>query len=163
RPFSDAALAHVQRMFEELERQARADAEAEAVAADAIELGRSLDVRYLGADAALSISQPADGDYAAAFTFEHRRLYGYAHENRPLEIVAARVEAVGRSATRLPESHAMDSASCPPHGTHAMHFDGELQSAALYHRDRLNAGARITGPAIVVEPLTTTIIDPGWK
>ena len=44
-----------------------------------------------------------------------------------------------------------------------MYFDGELLSAALYRRERLSAGAKITGPAIVVEPLTTTIIDPGWQ
>ena len=42
----------------------------------------------------------------AAFDAEHRKLYGYVHEGRELEIVAVRVEARGRSsstAAALPE------------------------------------------------------------
>ena len=43
---------------------------------------------------------PADDDFAAAFAAEHRQRYGYAHDGRPLEIVAARVEVVGSRGER---------------------------------------------------------------
>src|SRR5205823_228113 len=150
-------------IFDELERQARADVTAEGVPGNSVETRQSLDLRYQGADASLTISRPGDGDYAASFAAEHRRLYGYIHENRPLETVAARVEAIGRSQTILPASHALKSKACPPHGSQPLYFDGEFHSAALYRREELTAGTRIVGPAIIVEPLTTTIIDPGWE
>src|SRR5205823_2004586 len=87
----------------------------------------------------------------------------YIHENRPLEIVAARVAAVGRSDTRLDPSHRAEAVGCEPHGFHALLIDGQPKSAALYDREKLLPGAQLTGPAVIVEALTTTIIDPGWQ
>jgi 5-oxoprolinase (ATP-hydrolysing) len=159
----DEGLDEVLRLFVELEQLARGDVASEGIAADCIQTRRSLDLRYQGTDATLGVGQPTDDDYTAAFAAEHRRRYGYVHENRPLEIVAARVEAIGRSAGALPPSKTVDPIACNPHGAHAIHDGGQTHDAALYHRNQLPAGAQITGPAIVVEPLTTTIIDPGWQ
>jgi N-methylhydantoinase A len=38
---------------------------------------------------------------------------------------------------------------------------GEMERAALYVRDELEAGARLRSPAIVVEYSATTLIPPG--
>ncbi len=65
---------------------------------------RSLDVRYRGVDSYLTIPWPSDDDFARAFAAAHRQRYGYTHEGRPLEIVAARVEVVGRVGDELPWS-----------------------------------------------------------
>src|SRR5262249_53921076 len=89
--------------------------------------------------------------------------YGYIHEGRPLEIVAARVRAAHPSPTTLPQSQRLDSHQPTADGSHSLYFEGGLRSASLFHRDRLTPGACITGPAIIVEPLTTTIPDPGWE
>jgi N-methylhydantoinase A len=35
--------------------------------------------------------------------------------------------------------------------------------ARLYHRDRLEAGNRIAGPAVLLQYDTTTVIPPGWS
>ncbi|MBW8886053.1 MAG: hydantoinase, partial [Planctomycetia bacterium] len=81
---------NLQKIFDDLEHSARSDVASEGIPQSRIETRRSLDLRYQGVDAPLTIPQPADSDYATAFTIEHRRLYGYVHENCPLEIVAAR-------------------------------------------------------------------------
>jgi 5-oxoprolinase (ATP-hydrolysing) len=159
----DSKLGQLHRVFSELERQAREEVEAEGVAAAAIEVTRSLDLRYQGADAALTVAQPGNGDYASAFAAAHRQLYGYIHENRPLEIVAARVEAIGRASTRLAAAGPTPPTVCQPHGSHEVYFDSRFHAAALFHRAEISPGAHISGPAIIVEPLTTTIIDPGWN
>ena len=49
-----------------------------------------------------SFSEDRGETWSEAYGEEHRRLYGYEHRDRPLEIVAARVEAVGRSSEQLP-------------------------------------------------------------
>ena len=65
------------------------------------EIHRRLDLRYEGLDASLTIDEPMDGDYAAAFNAAHQKLFGYLQTGRSIEIVAARVEAVWRSPERL--------------------------------------------------------------
>jgi 5-oxoprolinase (ATP-hydrolysing) len=145
-----------------LEQQAREAVLAENDSA-IVEMRRELDLRYRGADVSLAISEPADGDFAAAFGTEHRRRYGYVHEHRPLEVVAARVEAVGRNLLRLPASAAVPGDVLASEKTHRLYVDRQFQDVGFYEREYLIAGSRILGPAVIVEPLTTTMVDPEWN
>jgi 5-oxoprolinase (ATP-hydrolysing) len=44
-----------------------------------------------------------------------------------------------------------------------MVIGSQLRKVPLYRRESLLAGAHLSGPAIIAEPLTTTIVDPGWE
>src|SRR5439155_17618331 len=59
--------AAVRGVFDRLEQQARDDILAETGTSSPVEIKRSLDVRFCGADAPLSIVDPENGDYATAF------------------------------------------------------------------------------------------------
>src|SRR5205814_525055 len=59
-------------------------------------------------------------------------------------------------------SERLEPIECPPHGRREMVINGQLQSAALYYREKLPPGAHLTGPALIIESFTTTILDPGW-
>jgi len=164
RQYSQQALADLEALFEQLTEAAAGEVAAEGVAGTNIEVTRSLDVRYLGLDAFLTIAQPPDGDYAAAFVREHQRRYGYQHEGRPLEMVAARVAATGTCGHELPraESVAQRTAAEPDH-IGEMFFDRRFQSAPQFLRPSLRPGNLLYGPALVAEATSTTIVDPGWS
>jgi N-methylhydantoinase A len=40
---------------------------------------------------------------------------------------------------------------------------GHRRDAAIYPRDALPPGAQLTGPALIVEDETTTIVPAGWS
>ena len=113
---------------------------------------RSVDVRCTGQDATLTV--PWTETWAREFHALHRRAYGFAREDSPLQIVTARVEAVSGGAREQPaalEEH--------PHAAEALvHGDGP----ALFARDDLAPGARLTGPALVLEANATTVVEHGW-
>ena len=155
RPYDerDGAVAR-SRVSERLTDEARREVLAEGMPAEQIEVRRSLDLRYRGVDAALPCSQRRrHGSYADAFCrCSTQRLYGYAHGDRPLEIVAARVEVVGRTADRIaavadvvsPQSRESARATPPPGSTAKPHETARLRPRAA------RAGAsRLIGPAIV--------------
>jgi 5-oxoprolinase (ATP-hydrolysing) len=150
-------------VFHRLSREAEDEVRGEGSIQGEIKVQRSLDLRYVGADAALTITEPPDGDYAAAFAAEHRRQYGYIHAGRRLEVVAAGVQAIGRTSNRLPKSQLLSPITLPPRGTHRLYISDRSESVPLYERADLQPGAEIEGPAVVVEPLTTTIVDSGWR
>lgn len=162
-PYSDAALAALNTVFQRLEDDGRTEVLAEGIAADQIEVCRSLDLRYQGQEAALSIPEPENTTYSDAFAAQHHQLYGYVHEGRPLEIVAARVQVSGiASDTTI--------AVRPPHGrvpeadrTVQTYFEGQWHTGGVYFRESLAPGDVITGPAIVCEDSSTAVIDPGWQ
>jgi 5-oxoprolinase (ATP-hydrolysing) len=161
--------------FAELESETRAALISEGVPGDAIHFRRQLDLRYRGVDLPLSIDCPPGGDYAASYAAEHRRRFGYVHAERPLEIVAARVAAFAPAAVSLPPSRRVDAEAVASElaaiagtavtgkevtGTAISGIGG---AAPVFERSSLTPGARIAGPAIVVEPYSTTVIDVGWN
>ncbi|HZN34273.1 MAG TPA: hydantoinase B/oxoprolinase family protein, partial [Pirellulaceae bacterium] len=158
----ESLTAELRSSLDELERQVRLDVIAEGIAPERTEIVRSLDLRYAGTDAAITVAEPGSGDFAASFIAQHQRLYGYVHQQRPLEVVAARVQATGRSAAVLERSQALPPVRSEPADIQWRHIGGRVQ-AKLHHRDLLAPGSVIEGPAIIVEELTTTIVDPGWQ
>ena len=82
-----------------------------------------------------------------------------------LEIVAARVEARGRSSAPLAAiAPRRAPARLRPSSTTDTWFDGQLARNGRFRSRRdLQPGDTIRGPAILCEPTSTTVIDPGWQ
>ena len=124
---------------------------------------RSLDLRYRGVESTINVPWPADGDFAARYGQLHEQLYGYRREGRALEIVAARVEVVGT----LPEPP--DPAVEPvlrrpvPSTTTETWFDGKPHATPVFFREEIRPGDEFDGPAIVCEPTSTVVVDPGFR
>jgi len=54
-------------------------------------------------------------------------------------------------------------ASPNPRATVAMHIAGRTHDTPLYDRADLTPGTNIDGPAIIIEPTGTNVIEPGWR
>ncbi|MCA9099977.1 MAG: hydantoinase B/oxoprolinase family protein, partial [Planctomycetales bacterium] len=167
-PYNESAVAALEARFAELEADGRRQVQAEGVAPQRISVTRSLDLRYRGLDAYLTIPQPERGSYDADYAKQHQALYGYVHEGRALEIVAARIEVTGTASDPLPTSRQVDVRETSTQGSAAQRtteawFDGQRHGAAVWERAQLQPGERIAGPAIICEDVSTTVIDPGWS
>ena len=123
---------------------------------------RSLDLRFEGTDSCLSIVRPRDDDYAGEFHRMHERLFGY-QQDRPVEIVAARVETCspGRQLASLPIKR--DRHVVHPNATRPLLWRGELYQAGLFDRETLSEATIIEGPAVIANRMSTTMVDPGWS
>ena len=97
----------------------------------------------------------------AAFAEGHRARFGY-HTDAPLVIDMLRVEAISATprAALPPPRQSVETA--PPEGV-AIHMAGRLRPASLHHRDTLAVDARVAGPALIVDPVATIVIEPDWR
>lgn len=160
---SNETLRDLEAVFSELEMATTDDVLREDVPAERITPPlRSLDLRYEGIESSINIPQPEDDDFASAYESLHEQMYGYRRDGRPIEIVAARVEVVGKTPTtatsgKMPHPHRLQ-----PTETTRMVCDGEQQSVGLFRRRDLQAGDEIDGPAILCEPTSTIVINPGF-
>jgi 5-oxoprolinase (ATP-hydrolysing) len=161
-PLDSNARSNFERLFKELAAQARADVEADGIPAERIAGPRcSLDLRYRGLDSALTIERPDDDDWADAYARAHERLFGYRQRNRPIEIVSARVEVIGRGdATQTKEPAAR--ASTAEARTIETWFGGRAHETRVVLREALSRGTALDGPAIILEPTSTTVVEPGF-
>jgi len=100
--------------------------------------------------------------FIAAFHAEHKAQYSYDIQERIVEIVNCRLEAVGvtpKPPMRSAEGQAgMESVI----DRRQVHFgaNGGWQQAAVHDRAQLTPGTSIAGPAVVEEMSSTTIVPP---
>lgn len=132
-----------------------------------------VDCRYLGQGYELPIDVSPGGDFKAeklfaAFHALHEREYGYAFPHNVVEIVTARVTSVGAMPKIPAPSTPSNGRRDVSHGAeHEVSFrvDGELRpyTTRFYFRDTLRAGSTITGPAVVLQTDSTTVVPPTWS
>ncbi len=162
-PWSPSLWQDLQETRGQLARTAIAELVAEGIPAAKIELRWSLELRYRGVDAALVVMLPADEDFQAAFTAEHRRQYGYVHETRPLEVVSLRLEAIGQSAEHAEASHQVAAIKIAANATRRVFLNGQWLDVAVYQRAELTTGAQVEGPALIQESHTCTFLPEDWS
>jgi N-methylhydantoinase A len=171
-PLDGLGVAQLEGTFAELEREAQAWLDREGVPAQRRRLVRALDMRYVGQNFELLVDVPSElwgGDREAlrrAFLREHARVYGHSAEDDAIQVVSYRLTALGAPrALTLPSlaSAPEASATAARAGTRAVYFDeaGDFVSTSVYRRERLLAGHRLDGPAIVEQMDSTTVILPG--
>jgi 5-oxoprolinase (ATP-hydrolysing) len=163
KPYAPQTLSELEPVFGELESRLRDEVRGEGIAAaHVLPPLRSLDIRYRGVESTINVPRPADGDYAREYEQLHERLFGYRHAGRALEITAARVEVVGRmDAADLPAQPLERRAPAPAETTRAW-FDGCDRDTAVFLREELRSGDELQGPAILCEPTSTIVIEPGF-
>ena len=134
---------------------------------DSHEFVRQLDLRYRGQEHTLTLPVPRGiGPSALKDLFDeaHRRVYGY-DLTEAVEIVNLRLAA--RGATAQPELKPIEAAgpgSRPtPYRRSPVYFDGAYRATSLYDRADLRAGHALSGPVIVTEASSTTVVPPGAR
>ena len=163
KPYSPDQVARLEPLFQRLEDRARTNVLAEGIAEEQIEVpARSLDMRYQGAEATINVACSDDADYAGRFERLHEQLFGFTHPGRDMEITAARVEVVGTTANPPEKTTPPVQRRPEPAETTQTWFDGAGHETAVFLREDLRAGDRLSGPAIICEPTSTVVIDPGF-
>ena len=124
----------------------------------------TLDVRYVGQSFTLPIRwDPADADWTplrAAFDARHEGTFGYADPANDVEIVNVRLVSIGE--VDKPVVDFAPAGSGDPVIERRPVWFGEWCETPVVDRERLAAGWRIEGPAIVEEAGGTTVAPPGW-
>jgi N-methylhydantoinase A len=159
--------AELSAILTEMAAQTRAELRSDGIADAQIISEFEIDVRYAGQafEVPLTITQDVlsrDGvnGLLARFDAEHLRLFTF-NMDTPHEIVNLRAVALGQAlnlpAAELPSGNGDPSAA--KMRDHTLWMDGREQAAVIYDRSKLKQGDVITGPAIVIEMDSTTLIE----
>jgi len=165
----DAGFDRIERVYGELERQGRHEIAGTAVTPQRIILKRAADMRYVGQEHAVTVELPLrlfkNEDRAAIkrrFDAMHEQRYGTSAPNEPAEIVSLRSTVTGilRKPPLQKIGNAM-AARAAPTGKRPVYIDGAFRATPIYARSELAAGHRISGPALIEEHASTTLLLPG--
>ena len=140
-----------------------------------VEVRRRAALRYEGSDSSLEVEA---GDFEAmrvAFEDAHRVRFGFASPETPVVVETAVVEAVGKGGAEgnpFVSSEVETPSRAKPRGDEGLGFARQGPSTSLganglespvLDRSHLSAGTLIPGPALIVDPSATTVVEPGWQ
>ncbi|MFN0055166.1 MAG: hydantoinase B/oxoprolinase family protein, partial [Planctomycetales bacterium] len=163
RPCRAEEIAALEPLFQRMEQRARDEVLSEGIPPAMIEPPkRSLDLRYKGIEATINIPRPEDGDFVTHYEAQHQQLYGYRHTGREVEIVAARVELVGRTPEPREETRPPTPRRPEPVDYTEAWFDGQWHRTGVFVREQFHPGDEMSGPAILCEPSSTVVVEPGF-
>ena len=133
-------------------------------------------VRYDGTDNPLPVeilrkplAEPAEipllgtDEIAAGFEAAHRKQFGFAYDDKPLVVESVEVEAVGGGADAEEEPASLSEAAATAAEETRFYSNGAWHEAGIYLRDALQPGSYVAGPALIIEPHQTIVVEPGWK
>jgi N-methylhydantoinase A len=145
---SEATAEEIGGILDELEGRAREWMDAQGIAADRQSVDFTADMRYHGQG--YEIPVPMGDDLDERFNALHEQLYGFRMPDTPSEIVNLRAVGTGvRPNPELPEGE--------------LHGPDPGVAGQVYDRAALQPGNRITGPAVITEFDSTTVVLEGYE
>src|SRR6266542_3675849 len=167
----DLDLAEINHLFSQLIEQAKADLYDEGFHGDEIKIEPYLDLRYAGQGYELTVpysmpplTKPDLIIMRERFDTLHEQNSGHKAETEPVELVSLRLISLGlvQQAKLSPGKVTGRKVEQAKSGARKVFFGKEhgVLAAEIYHRDLLEQGHRIAGPAIVEQLDTTTVIQP---
>jgi 5-oxoprolinase (ATP-hydrolysing) len=146
--------------------EAVSEVAAQGLAREAVHLVTELHLRYAGTDSPIEIAwKQGDGPQALRSRFEaaHRARFGFTDSAKSVVIEAISVEAIGGgTGFEEPSAPTREVSPAPAHRTRFF-SQGGWREAGIFLRAQLAPGARIAGPAILIEPNQTIVVEPGWE
>ncbi len=172
-PLGDIRFDDLEAAFTAMETEGEQDVRRASPAMSAVQVTRSLDMRYVGQEHAVTVDVPVEAFRAhdgakvkALFDATHTQRYGYCSENELAEIVSIRTSVAGV----MPKPGIADIArgeATPPreasNGVRPVYFSeaGGWVDTPTFQREKLLAGNAIAGPALIEEYASTTVVLPG--
>ncbi|MBX5492761.1 MAG: hydantoinase/oxoprolinase family protein [Chloroflexi bacterium] len=166
---STADLAELEALWTELEARGRQEIERFGVELLGITVRRSADMRYVRQEHAVTVQLPphlgSEEDRALVkrlFDAAHEQRYSHSAPEEECELVSLRVAVIGEVRKPPLERRNATGETPRPRGYREVYVEGSgWQRWPAYARAVLPPGATLEGPALVDEPGTTTVVEPG--
>ncbi len=187
-PLRIDALLRVKAVAEALADAAVAEVEGQGVARERIKVHRRAQLRYAGSDTTIEVPLSTPAAMRRAFESAHKSRFGFVDRTKAIVVEAVSAEAIGgaaRLAERTRQSPSKDgrlstpygpskdgrlstpfaSSTAPPVPARATRFfsHGAWRNANVFLREALGAGATVDGPALIIEPHQTIVVEQGWR
>jgi 5-oxoprolinase (ATP-hydrolysing) len=154
-------MAAIDAAISQLGTEAERALRAQGLGAATVHREASVSIRPAGNENVVEVAHGPLASLRETFAEGWHARFGFAAEGT-LVVETARVEAVARQASAdLAIPLPAQSAGAAEHVV--LVTDGRAYRTPLYRREQLAAGFTASGPALIVDPVSTTVVEPGWE
>lgn len=168
RPAAEAEHSEIESGFAHLEHEAWERMHQEGIGDQDVVMERSVDMMYRGQWRSLPVPAgrpvgPTD-DLVAAFHALHEREYNFRRDDAPVDFYRLNVRAIGTVPKASLRKYSGNGKTAAPLEHRPVWFDGAGALATpVYRREELSPGSQVSGPAIVEQLDSTTLVPPGAR
>ncbi|WP_375589210.1 hydantoinase B/oxoprolinase family protein [Hoeflea alexandrii] len=159
-PLTD--IADAQAVLARLDAESRAEVSGQGIADDAIMLVRAAHIRPKGSHQALAVEFASPDAMRMDFEAVHQQRFGFVPQAEELIIDLLTSEAIGATGegVTLPD---VERQVEQQGATASMYCLGEWRDVPMVDRTMMVVGQEVKGPAIIVEPTGTNVVEHGWQ
>jgi 5-oxoprolinase (ATP-hydrolysing) len=166
-PLDAGALARIGLVADELAEQAVREVGGQGAAREGVKVDRRAELRYAGSDTTIEVALASPSSMRRAFEKAHRARFGFVDRAKTILVEAVSAEAAGGAARFVERARVVGAAagavSLPPARKTRFYSKGAWREANVHLRAALPIGAQINGPALVIEPHQTIVVEQGWR
>ncbi|MFQ4142770.1 hydantoinase/oxoprolinase family protein [Chlorogloeopsis sp. ULAP02] len=167
KPLTQALISQLVQLMETLETQARSELSNGLNTGTEEEVVRKLNLKYEGTNSTLTVDFILDvALMRQEFEGEHKSRYGFIQVEKALIVESASVEVIQKMDTpEEPFITRTRSLGEPPQSveTVKMFTAEKWHDTPVYRREYLQPEDTINGPAIIIEKISTIVVEPDWK
>ncbi|GAB4369985.1 MAG: hydantoinase B/oxoprolinase family protein [Elainellaceae cyanobacterium] len=161
---TEEAVPALTAQLDRLAAEAKAEISQQDVPEAQIKVLQRVHLRYEGTDSPLIVEFGSWDTMQAEFEQIHRQRYGFVMPEKALIAEAVAIEAIGEMVVAdEPVLQRQTEENPAPVKTISMYTADTWHDTPVFQRSALQPGDKITGPAIIVEPTGTNVIEPGWQ
>ncbi len=165
KPLTEDLLPELEHILDELGKEGRAELLQQGLCDSDIKVKTFVHVRYEGSDTALKVLSGDHAGIIASFKAAHKQRFGFLMEDLGYVVEEVSVEVIGETESTQPPGLDADGRDehLKPRAGIKLYAKGVWQDTPVYDWNDLNPGDRIEGPAIIIEPNSTVVVEGGWR
>jgi 5-oxoprolinase (ATP-hydrolysing) len=166
KPLAEESRTEIGSLIAILREAVIAELAAQGIGEDTVATKPVLHIRYDGTDTTLPVNFEADSIFQARRDFEiaHKAQFGFVYDHKPMIVETVGVEGTDTGGTGRDETESQtEDLAVSPSQTREIFTEGEWRTSPIFRREALKPGNRVAGPALIIEPNQTIVIEPGWQ
>ena len=120
-------------------------------------------IRYEGSDTALPIAFGECTEMATFFAQAHAQRFGFGFEGRKMIVEALEAEGEESVEAAREASNPLVTTNAKPIAQSRFYTKGAWNAAPVFLSEELAAEQIVEGPALLIEPHQTIVVEPGWR
>ncbi|ARP64876.1 5-oxoprolinase [Mesorhizobium sp. WSM1497] len=165
KPLAEESRTEIGNLIAILREAVIAELAAQGIGEDTVATKPVLHIRYDGTDTTLPVNFEADSIFQARRDFEiaHKAQFGFVYDDKPMIVETVGVEGTDTGGTGRDETESRtEDLAVSPSQTREIFTEGAWRTSPIFRREALKPGNRVAGPALIIEPNQTIVIEPGW-
>jgi len=162
-PLEKGVIDHLSKSFTKLHFDGKEDLVSQNLNENLFQYTDRVYLRYQDSDTSLAVKFENVEGMKLCFENTHRARFGFISPEKLVIIESIQAEVSCQSEQFESNKIIPNKIETKSLTTQDVFINGKLEETIFYNRDEIKPNEKLSGPAVIIEPTSTIIVEPGWE